>query len=206
MRKTLSFVFLSLFFSGFSAFASPALLFEAVQKKDYHLMEDLINSGMDISFKNEKGDSILHAAVASGDAKTLRLLLKGKTPFVPTDRFMLALPVAGLVAGIFLILSFLMGMLYSHKLAGPIYRIEKSILQLLNGVQNFRVSLRKKDEFKKLADTMNRMVDYFKENSRDLMEIRILLHEFEKKKDPVFLEQAKVLVNRRLSELEGDGD
>lgn len=181
----------------------PHKIFEAIQEQDLDYIEDLVNEGAKFYIKNSQGESALHEAVKTGDVKIVRLLLKGKRPFTPTDRFLLALPVAGVVAVIFLILAFFMGMVYSHKLAGPIYRIEKSILQLLNGVQNFRVTLRKKDEFKKLADTMNRMVDYFKENSQVLLEIRSLIKEFEKNQDQGFLDKAQDLLNQKLEELEG---
>jgi len=95
-----------------------------------------------------------------------------------------------------------MGMFYSHKLAGPIYRIEKSILALINGARNFKVKLRKGDEFNKLADTINRLVDYAKENSSVVHNVRSLIDEYELTKNPDSLKRAKEILNNHLEELE----
>jgi len=54
--------------------------------------------------------------------------------------------------------------LYSHKIAGPVYRLEQSIDLLLSGNTDFMIMLRKKDEFKYLADKMNALVDYLRRN------------------------------------------
>ena len=53
---------------------------------------------------------------------------------------------------------------YSHKIAGPIYRFEQSLDLLLNGKTNFMIALRKKDEFKYLADKMNALIDFLRRN------------------------------------------
>jgi signal transduction histidine kinase len=122
-------------------------------------------------------------------------------PFIPTDRFLLALPVVGLIAGIFLILSLLFGILYSHRLAGPIYRIEKTILQLINGARNFKVKLRKRDEFKKLAETLNKLIGYFEANSKDMIRIKNLIEDYEKTKDPELLDRSKKILEQHIEEL-----
>lgn len=53
---------------------------------------------------------------------------------------------------------------YSHRIAGPIFRLEQSIELLLGGEMNFVISLRKNDEFRYLADKMNALVDYMRRN------------------------------------------
>jgi hypothetical protein len=55
-------------------------------------------------------------------------------------------------------------LLYSHKVAGPIYRLEQSMDLLLNGDMDFIITLRKHDEFKYLADKMNALIDYMRRN------------------------------------------
>ena len=55
-------------------------------------------------------------------------------------------------------------LLYSHKVAGPIYRLEQSMELLLNGDMDFIITLRKNDEFKYLADKMNALIDYMRRN------------------------------------------
>jgi methyl-accepting chemotaxis protein len=55
-------------------------------------------------------------------------------------------------------------LVYSHKVAGPIYRLEQSMELLLNGDMDFIITLRKNDEFKYLADKMNALIDYMRRN------------------------------------------
>jgi hypothetical protein len=52
----------------------------------------------------------------------------------------------------------------SHKIAGPVYRFEQSMDNLLRGEMDFMVQLRKKDEFKYLASKMNALIDYMRRN------------------------------------------
>jgi methyl-accepting chemotaxis protein len=53
---------------------------------------------------------------------------------------------------------------YSHKVAGPIYRLEQSMDLLLGGDMDFIITLRRNDEFKYLADKMNALIDYMRRN------------------------------------------
>lgn len=55
-------------------------------------------------------------------------------------------------------------LVYSHKVAGPIYRLEQSMELLLNGDMDFIITLRKNDEFKYLADKTNALIDYMRRN------------------------------------------
>jgi HAMP domain-containing protein len=55
-------------------------------------------------------------------------------------------------------------LVHSNNIAGPIYRFEQSLDNLLRGEMDFMVQLRKKDEFKYLASKMNALVDYMRRN------------------------------------------
>jgi methyl-accepting chemotaxis protein len=55
-------------------------------------------------------------------------------------------------------------LIYSHKIAGPIYRLEQSLDLLLRGEMDFIIVLRRKDEFKYLANKMNALIDYLRRN------------------------------------------
>jgi len=55
-------------------------------------------------------------------------------------------------------------LVHSNNIAGPIYRFEQSLDNLLKGEMDFMVQLRKKDEFKYLASKMNALVDYMRRN------------------------------------------
>jgi len=56
-------------------------------------------------------------------------------------------------------LIFIMALLFSHKIAGPVYRIEKSLYQIAKGNLGLRVKLRKRDELKDLAEMINLMTE-----------------------------------------------
>ena len=55
-------------------------------------------------------------------------------------------------------------LIYSHKIAGPIYRLEQSLELLLRGDMDFIIVLRRKDEFKYLANKMNALIDFMRRN------------------------------------------
>lgn len=55
----------------------------------------------------------------------------------------------------FLIFALLIGVYFSHKLAGPNYAIKRAITNLLDGVDQHKIHLRKGDEFHDLAERIN---------------------------------------------------
>ena len=48
---------------------------------------------------------------------------------------------------------------YSHRLAGPVYRLERHLEKIIDGNYDEELHFRKKDEFKQLADIINRLED-----------------------------------------------
>ncbi len=46
----------------------------------------------------------------------------------------------------------------SHRIAGPLYRLEKSVEEITKGKLDFKITLRRKDELKELAASMNSMM------------------------------------------------
>ena len=52
-----------------------------------------------------------------------------------------------------------LGIYLSHKIAGPIYRIEKSISGMAAGDLSSHITLRRGDEMVSLADSVNRLTD-----------------------------------------------
>ena len=81
-----------------------------------------------------------------------------------------------------LIISVPFSLLYSHKIAGPIYRLEQSFDLLLSGKHDFMITLRKQDEFKYLADKMNALIDYMR---RNVEEVRLSYRLIRKRIDEV---------------------
>ncbi len=67
----------------------------------------------------------------------------------------------GLVAltGLLSLTSFIVGLRLSHRLAGPLRRLDKYLELLLAGNYSERVSLRESDEFRDIADKLNVLAD-----------------------------------------------
>ncbi len=63
---------------------------------------------------------------------------------------------------ILLPLVILLGIFMSHKIAGPIMRMEKLLEDVGDGNLNIHIKLRKGDELISLANAINRMVDKLK--------------------------------------------
>ncbi|MBU1147404.1 MAG: methyl-accepting chemotaxis protein [Candidatus Omnitrophica bacterium] len=50
-------------------------------------------------------------------------------------------------------------MVLSHRLAGPIYRLEKDLQDIAKGNFSMRINFRKKDELKSIAEGINKILD-----------------------------------------------
>ena len=67
----------------------------------------------------------------------------------------------GILLGFIVIFTLILEILFLHRVAGPIYRIEKTLKDLAEGKQVNKIKLRKKDFFKSLAETTNQVIDAF---------------------------------------------
>lgn len=76
--------------------------------------------------------------------------------FVSTSQI-LVLPVI-----ILLLIFSIIAILFSHKIAGPIYRVEKIAEELKKGNLNIKVQFRKGDELHHLAEALNNMISGIK--------------------------------------------
>ncbi|MFH1415573.1 MAG: HAMP domain-containing protein [Elusimicrobiota bacterium] len=65
-----------------------------------------------------------------------------------------------------IIVTSLMLFLYSHRLAGPLYHLEKHIESMIEGNYAEKISFRRKDEFKRLADNINKLQETLKDSTR----------------------------------------
>ncbi len=61
-------------------------------------------------------------------------------------------------------------LLLSHRIAGPLYRLEKSVEEIAKGNLAFKITLRRKDELKELAALMNSMIRELSGRVRDMKE------------------------------------
>jgi signal transduction histidine kinase len=66
--------------------------------------------------------------------------------------------VIALSVPIILVLLWLVALELSHRVAGPLYRMEKELDEIISGAKKGPLKLRKKDEFKILADKINKLI------------------------------------------------
>lgn len=64
---------------------------------------------------------------------------------------------------IFLPLVFLLMLIFSvyisHKIAGPVYRLEKELIEIAKGDYSRRIKFRSHDELQEIADNINKLLD-----------------------------------------------
>ncbi len=114
-----------------------------------------------------------------------------------TDRFELILVPLAIVFLAFILLSFIFGIVYSHKLAGPIYRLEKSLIQIIEGERDFEVRLRKGDQFQKFEILLNKLIKKLNEENAEVLEYGDEIDDVRKQ-----LKQLKESKHMKMSELE----
>lgn len=80
-----------------------------------------------------------------------------------THRWEIIIPPLLLNNLIIMIVIAIIGIQYSHQIAGPAYRISKDIQRALEGEKDIKIRLRKKDKLKELADEVNILLEeYYK--------------------------------------------
>jgi len=65
------------------------------------------------------------------------------------------------------LISCLAGLIYSHRIAGPIYRMKNMIDEVLQGKPPGIIVLRRHDELKDLAASLNRLFQHFQQTPRN---------------------------------------
>lgn len=75
-----------------------------------------------------------------------------------TDKIKLMLPVIGLTLVASVVITGIFVMFYSHKMAGPVYRMTKCLNDANEGKLSEEIVLRKNDEFQELADACNKII------------------------------------------------
>jgi methyl-accepting chemotaxis protein len=58
-----------------------------------------------------------------------------------------------------MVLVIVVGIFTTHRIAGPVYRLESDIERALSGERGVRVRLRKGDAFPELAEKVNRLIE-----------------------------------------------
>jgi hypothetical protein len=66
----------------------------------------------------------------------------------------------GFLILLLIILVFYLEVRFLHRIAGPLYRIEKTLKEISEGKDVEPIKLRKKDFYKTLADEVNKVIEY----------------------------------------------
>lgn len=70
-------------------------------------------------------------------------------------------------AGVTLLVLVFMGLIFSHRIAGPLYRLNNHMSDVAKGETNSNISFRKKDYFPELADSLNLLLDKYRKDVKD---------------------------------------
>ncbi len=65
----------------------------------------------------------------------------------------------GTVSFLFLLVVSLLGIVFSHRVAGPLYKFKKVFREIQAGDPELRIHLRRDDEFRDVAEAFNEMMD-----------------------------------------------
>lgn len=64
------------------------------------------------------------------------------------------------------VISCLAGLIYSHRIAGPVYRFKSTIDAAIAGKPTGTIVLRRHDELKDLADSLNKLLEHFQKATK----------------------------------------
>ncbi|MBN8216960.1 MAG: methyl-accepting chemotaxis protein [Spirochaetes bacterium] len=158
----------------------------------------------ELSFKTAKGAIVKHIEslneinpVDVGPTDILkRTAMVGQNVRIAVDNLrgnMVKAFIASLVLA--LLLTGTVFLLISHRIAGPVYRIEKSLQALEQGDLTMRVYLRDQDEFKDLGDIFNSMTASLNDKVNRIQQTIIQL-QIDVEKENIDAEAKRRLIDR----------
>lgn len=92
----------------------------------------------------------------------------GKTPFVLLKEILTAHWIFIVTGGLLVVL---VSMFLTHRFAGPLFRLEKSLEEMNRGNFNFEITLRTKDEAKELAQMVNQFNNMISSNLKEIRDL-----------------------------------
>jgi methyl-accepting chemotaxis protein len=133
------------------------------RRRNFFIKKDLQGKYIFAFFLFVVGGSIIFTLILSMlSANTLTItyndydLQIGQTPFMLLREILSAHWIFILTAGIAVVI---VAIFITHRFAGPMFRFEKSVEEMLKGNFAFQIHLRKKDEGKELAEKLNQLID-----------------------------------------------
>ncbi len=92
----------------------------------------------------------------------------GKTPVILLKDFVEAHWIFLITGGIGVLI---ISLFLTHRFAGPVFRFEKTLQNLIEGKLDFSVRLRKYDDAKEIAELFNRLIERLSDDIRKLREV-----------------------------------
>lgn len=83
-----------------------------------------------------------------------------------TTLFALVLPCLIVSAALSAVVTLMLGLLYSHRIAGPLYHLKRVLHEVREGRLNQELRFRKGDEFHELATEVTQTIAWFREKLR----------------------------------------
>lgn len=152
--------------------------------------------GFQPSFVWGLGGAVLAAALAALFSMVILLMVHGR-PVVP-DVLPLLIGFNIIVVLSLLIIVYWVALFVSHRMGGPLYRMEVAFKDLGEGRLNQKVCLRRGDQLQQVADALNQGVDSLRERLEDL---RSQARQLEEVRDPQELRDRVNLLSRRMDDL-----
>ncbi len=107
-----------------------------------------INAGIAYAYIRENYMTLVELSPMTDDTKALM--------YAELRNLILALSVTSLV---FLGMVAFVGLILSHRTAGPLYHLNRVFHEVIAGNRNARAKFRNQDEFQEVADSFNQMMD-----------------------------------------------
>jgi methyl-accepting chemotaxis protein len=76
----------------------------------------------------------------------------------PINRIELILPPLLINNLVIMVIIAIIGVFFSHRIAGPIYRIEQDISRIISGERNVKIRIRKRDALDSLVHKINQLI------------------------------------------------
>lgn len=138
----------------------------AMKQQRFRRRKKVIKPGFQLKFAFSIVGFLLVYSLILGSAVFFSLASEIQASATIEDQARVAFVVLGLhetlwpaLIGI-LALTFVGAVLYSHRIAGPLYRLEKTVELFMSGDFTQRVRLRKADELKEIETVLNRFAEY----------------------------------------------
>jgi methyl-accepting chemotaxis protein len=98
----------------------------------------------------------------------------GKTPLMLVREILSAHWIFIITGGLVVVI---LSMFLTHRFAGPLFRFEKSVEEMINGNFNFQIRLRSKDEGKELAAKMNQFITIMSITLKEMKQVTANMEE-----------------------------